>query len=100
MPLGRPLGHPGDTRTQLAILNAALEYGADMTTPGSEAFLSYHWGEDDSWKDRATMIGQSSDGIAPPPTGGDDRAERDETPMWDRPGDEELWRASRSPSGA
>ena len=88
MPLGRPLGHPFDIEGQRSTVLAALNLAVSMTVPGTVAYLANEWSLDHSWKDRAGKAGQSSDGVAPPPVGtGDDRTERDESPMWDRPSD-------------
>ena len=94
MPLGRPLGQPFDIVGQRSTVLDALQFAAAMTSPGSVAYLDNEWSPDHSWKDRANKAGQSSDGVAPPPVGtGDDRTERDESPMWAHAGDEAAYAA-------
>ncbi len=97
MPLGRPLGRPLDDDGHRATVLAALNFATSMTVPGTVAYIANEWSPDHSWKDRAGKTGHSSDGVAPPPVGtGDDRTERDESPMWDRPSDAIAYAATQS----
>ena len=94
MPLGRPLGHPGDSTAHSVAVSSALALAHGMTEPGSIAYLPSRWSTDESWKLRANRPGQSSDGVAPPPPpdAADDRTERDESPMWAHPSDALAYR--------
>lgn len=44
-PFGRPLGQPGDTGTQLAVLRATLEALRDADRPGAIIDLPFEWPE-------------------------------------------------------
>lgn len=44
-PFGRPLGQPGDSDTQRAVLHATLDALRDATVPGAVAELPFRWPE-------------------------------------------------------
>ncbi len=50
LPLGNPLGPPGDTATQLATLRTALSLADSATGPRTSVQMPVTWPEDD-WRD-------------------------------------------------
>lgn len=50
LPLGNPLGVPGDREMQVGSVVQALELARDAISPGAMIQTDFVWGSDDSWK--------------------------------------------------
>jgi hypothetical protein len=80
-PLGHTTGKAGEPELQRAILVAALDAFASLSTPGSVKMLPFAWAEDDAWK-RAAFAGA------------DDRQPRYDTPQYQSDDDRRLAEAT------
>jgi len=75
-PLGHSAGKPFDRADQLAVVRAALDGFATMTTPGTVQMLTQVWDAGDAWREEA-----GSD------RGSDTRQPRDTSPQFQDPAD-------------
>jgi len=82
-PLGHSAGRPFDAADQRAILRAALDAFATLSSPGEIRVLPNRWDTDESWRDDAGRT-----------RGGDTRQARDETPQFQFPADRDAALAS------
>ena len=60
LPLGNPLGVPGDRAMQQSSVTRALELARDAVTPGTVLKTEFKWASDDSWKANFFRVGETN----------------------------------------
>lgn len=56
LPLGNPLGHPGDGDEQKRIVNMGLSLFATAIRPNTTVHAPVRWSDDDSWRARYAEV--------------------------------------------
>jgi hypothetical protein len=56
LPLGNPLGHPGDAREQAAVVSQGLDLLARAGAPGTTVHAGVRWSDDDDWRQRYAEV--------------------------------------------
>ena len=60
LPLGNPLGKPGDVEAQLGTVAAALDLAESATAPGIVIDHGLRWADDDAWKVTYSRVGEDN----------------------------------------
>ncbi len=56
LPLGNPLGHPGNALEQQAIVALGVELLATARAPGTTVRAAVRWSDEDSWRQRYAEV--------------------------------------------